>query len=120
MIAIHMKSSLYHSTYWEILQESYYNMVTDAYKVQTRAQANAPTIVNVPPVVQRATTKTIKLPIKREKGKDIEILPSGAVQPSQEALYCLQDLYYNHLSYHQVLGHHQSLQTLIRLMQVQI
>ena len=35
----------------EILQESYHNMVTDTYKVQTRAQAKAqtkaPTVVNV-------------------------------------------------------------------------
>ena len=35
---------------WEILQQSYHNMVMDTYKVQTRAQAksqaNAPTIVN--------------------------------------------------------------------------
>ena len=38
---------------WEILQESYLNMVTDTYKVQMRAeakaQANAPTVVNAQP-----------------------------------------------------------------------
>ena len=38
---------------WEILQESYHNMVTDTYNVQTRAQAkaqaNAPAAVDTQP-----------------------------------------------------------------------
>ena len=71
-------------TIQEILQESYHNMVTDAYKVQMRAQAksqaNAPTTVNASPAVQKATIKTINLPSKKEKGKDIEMPPSNAVQ----------------------------------------
>ena len=52
---------------WEILQESYHKMITDAYKVQMRAkakvQANAPTAVNAQPVAQKTTPKIIKLPI---------------------------------------------------------
>ena len=46
---------------WEILQENYHNMVLDTYKVQTRAQAkaqaNALTVVNTPPVAQKAAPK---------------------------------------------------------------
>ena len=75
---------------WEILQESYHNMVTDASKVQMRAQAklqaNAPTTVNVPPVMQKATTKTINLPVKKKKGKDIEMPASSAVQQPPRGL----------------------------------
>ena len=68
----------------EILQENYHHMVTDTYKVQTRAQAkaqaNAPTVVNAQPVAQKATPKIIKLPIKTEKEKDIKTPPSRIVQ----------------------------------------
>ena len=45
----------------EILQENYHSIVSDTYKVQTRAQAkaqaNAPTVVNAQPVAQKATPK---------------------------------------------------------------
>ena len=58
----------------EILQENYHNIVSDTYKVQTRAQAkaqtNGPTVVNIQPVAQKATPKVVKLPIKTEKEKD--------------------------------------------------
>ena len=47
------------------------NMVSDTYKVQIRvqvkAQANVPTVVNAPPVAQKAAPKIVKLPIKSEK-----------------------------------------------------
>ena len=75
---------------WEILQESYCNMVMDAYKVQMRAQvksqANAPTTVNALPIAQKATTETIKLPFEKKKGKDNEMLPSSAVQQPPRGL----------------------------------
>ena len=39
---------------WEILQEKYHSIVSDTYKVQTKAQAkaqaNAPAVVNTQPV----------------------------------------------------------------------
>ena len=60
---------------WEILPENYHNMVSDTYKVQTRAQAkaqvNTPTVVNVPPAAQKAMPKVVKLPIKTDMKKDI-------------------------------------------------
>ena len=69
---------------WAILQESYHNMVTDTYKVQTRAQAkaqtNTPTVVNTQPVAQKATPKTINIPTKTEKKTDIKMPPSGIIQ----------------------------------------
>ena len=59
---------------WEILQENYHNIVSDTYKLQTRAQpkaqANAPTVVNIQPVAWKAAPKIVKLPIKTEKEKD--------------------------------------------------
>ena len=59
-------------------------MVTDAYKVQMRAQAkaqvNAPTVVNAQPVAQKTTPKIIKLPIGTEKKKDIKMPPSRIIQ----------------------------------------
>ena len=72
------------------ITREYHNMVTDAYKVQMRAQAkskaNAPTTVNAPPIAQKATTETIKLPFKKKKGKDIEMPCSGAVQQPSRGL----------------------------------
>ena len=66
------------------MQENYHNIVSDTYKVQTRAQAkgqaNGPTVVNTQPVVQRATPKIVKLPIKTEKEKEIEMPTSGIIQ----------------------------------------
>ena len=68
---------------WEILQENYHHMVTDTYKVQmtaqTKAQANAPTVVNAQPVTQKATPEIVKLPIKTEKKKDVKMLPSRII-----------------------------------------
>ena len=59
-------------------------MVTDTYKVQTRAQtktqANAPTVANTQPVAQKAIPEIVKFPIKTEKEKDVNTLPSGIVQ----------------------------------------
>ena len=83
----------------EILQENYHNIVSDTYKVQTRAQAkaqtNTPTVVNTQPVAQKATPKIVKLPIKTEKEKDSKtplsrigqqppkgiVMPPGALMP---------------------------------------
>ena len=59
-------------------------MVTDTYKVQTRAQAksqtNAPTVLDTQPVTQKATPKIVKLPIETEKIRDIKMPPSRIVQ----------------------------------------
>ena len=68
----------------EVLQESYHNMVTDTYKVQTRAQAkaqtNTPTVVSAQPVAQKTTPKTVNIPTKTEKKTDIKKLPSGIIE----------------------------------------
>ena len=46
---------------WKILQENYHHMITDTYNVQTRAQANAqanaPTILDTQPVMQKVTAE---------------------------------------------------------------
>ena len=68
----------------EILQENYHNIISDAYMVQTRAQAkaqaNVPTIPSTQPVAQKATSKIAKTPIKTEKEKESKTLPSRIVQ----------------------------------------
>ena len=69
---------------WEILQENYHSMVTDTYKVQMRAQAkaqaNAPTVVDTQPVVQKATPTVDKLPIKMKEKGNIKMLPNRIIQ----------------------------------------
>ena len=74
----------------EILQENYHNIVTDTYKVQTRAQAkaliNAPAAVSNQPVAQKATPKIAKIPIKTEKEKDSKTPPSRIVQQSTKGI----------------------------------
>ena len=49
----------------EILQESYHNIISDTYMVQTRAQAkaqaNTPAVPNTEPVMQKATPKIAKI-----------------------------------------------------------
>ena len=66
------------------MQENYHNIVSDTYKVQTRAQskaqANAPTVVDTQPVAWKAAPKIVKLPIKTEKEKDTKTLLSRVVQ----------------------------------------
>ena len=68
----------------EILQENYYNLVSDTYKVQTRAQAkaqtDAPIVSSTQPVAWRDAPKIVKLPIKTGKEKESKTLPSGIVQ----------------------------------------
>ena len=68
----------------EILQENYHCMITDTYNVemraQAKAQANAPTVLDAKPVMQKATPKIVKLAIETEKKRDIKTLPSGVVQ----------------------------------------
>ena len=70
----------------EILQESYHSMVTDTYKVQTRAQAkaqaNASTVVGTQPVAQKAAPTTDKLPRKANERSNIKRLPSRIIQQS--------------------------------------
>ena len=55
----------------EILQENYLNIVKDTYMVQTRsqakAQANAPTVSNAKPVMEKATPRLLKYPSKQTK-----------------------------------------------------
>ena len=68
----------------EILQENNHHMITDTYNIQARAkakaQANAPTILDAQPVMQKATPDIVKLPIKTGKKKDIKAMPSGIIQ----------------------------------------
>ena len=68
----------------DILQESYHSMVTDTYKVHTRAQAkaqaNAPTVVNTQPVAQKTAPKITKLPSKSREKFNTKMLPSRIVQ----------------------------------------
>ena len=65
-------------------------MVSDTYKVQTRAQAkaqaNTPTVVNTPPVAQKAAPKIVKLPIKTEKEKDTKTPLSRVVQQPPQGI----------------------------------
>ena len=74
----------------EILQESYQNVVKDTYMVQTRsqakAQANAPSVQSTKPVMQKATPKIAKIPIKIEKEKDSKPPPSGVDQQPSKGL----------------------------------
>ena len=109
---------------WEILKENYHNIVSDTYKVQTRtqakAQANAPMVVNSQQVAQKAAPKIVKLPIKTEKEKDTKTPLSGVIQQPPKGIVMPLGALIPQLSCHQVLGHHQSLQMLIRLLQVQI
>ena len=55
----------------EILQENYHNIIKDTYVVETRsqakAQANSPTVQNTRPVIQKATPRIARIPIKTEK-----------------------------------------------------
>ena len=69
---------------WEILQENYHHMTMDTYNMQTRAQAkaqaNAPTVLDTQPKMQKVTPKVAKLPIEtEEKEGDIKTLPSRIV-----------------------------------------
>ena len=65
-------------------------MVSDTYKVQTRAQAkaqaNALTVVNTPPSAQKAAPRIVKLPIKTEKERDTKTPLSGVVQQSPQGI----------------------------------
>ena len=67
----------------EILQENDHKIVSDIYKVQTRAQAkaqaNAPAIVNTQPIAWKAAPKIVKLPIKTEKERDSKMPLNGIV-----------------------------------------
>ena len=68
----------------EILQERYHSMITDTYKVQTRAQAKgqakAPTVLDTQPVTQKATPNDVQPPLEMEKPKDVKAQPRGIVQ----------------------------------------
>ena len=68
----------------EILQEYYQNIIKNTYMVQTRlqakAQANTSTVQSTKPVMQKATPKIARIPIKTEKEKDSKPPPSGVDQ----------------------------------------
>ena len=68
----------------EILQENYHNIISDTYKVQTRAQAktqtDAPIVSSTQPVAQKATPKIAKIPIKTGKEKEYKTQSIGIVQ----------------------------------------
>ena len=69
---------------WDILQENYNHMVTDTYNIQTRgqtkAQANAPTIQDTQPMVQKATPDMTKFPIEIETKEDSKAPLSRTIQ----------------------------------------
>ena len=73
---------------WEILQENYHNIVSDTYKVQTRAQAkaqaNTPTVVDTQPAAQKASPKIVKFPIKTEK--ETKMSPSRSIHQPQKGI----------------------------------
>ena len=68
----------------EILQENCQNIIKDTYLVQTRllakAQVNTPAVQSTKPVMQKATPKIARIPIKTEKEKDSKPPPSGVDQ----------------------------------------
>ena len=68
----------------EILQDNYHSIIKDTYMVQTRsqtkAQTNIPAIQSTKQVMQKATSKIARIPIKAEKEKDSKTLPSGVDQ----------------------------------------
>ena len=80
----------------EILQEKYHHMITDTYNVQMRAQAkaqaNAPTILDTQPVMQKVTPEVAKLPIETEEKKGtLGHCPAELPNNPQEALCCPQN-----------------------------
>ena len=75
----------------EILQENYHHMMTDTYNVQTRAQAkaqaNAPTVLDTQPTMQKVIPEVAKLPTKTEEKKgDIKAPPSGITQKNPRSI----------------------------------
>ena len=108
----------------EILQENYHNIVSDTYKVQTRAQAkaqtNTPTVVNTQPVAQKVTPKVVKLPIKTEKEKDSKTPLSGIVQQPPKGIVMPPGALIPPIVMPPKLGHLQSHQMLTMQLQVQI
>ena len=81
---------------WEILQENYHHLITNTYNVQmraqTKAQANALTILDTQPVMQKATPEIVKLPIKTEKKRDIKTPPSKIIPQPPRSIVFPQDL----------------------------
>ena len=74
----------------EILQENYHNIIKDTYMVQTRsqtkAQTNTPAVQSTKPVMQKATCKIARIPIKAEKEKDSKTLPSRVDQQTPRGI----------------------------------
>ena len=63
----------------EILQDIYYNIISDTYMVQTRAQAKAqastPTVANTQPAAQQTTPKIAKYPPKQKRKRILKHHP---------------------------------------------
>ena len=74
----------------EILQENYHNIIKDTYMVQTRSQTkeqtNTPAVQSTKPVMQKATCKIARIPIKAEKEKDSKTLPSRVDQQTPRGI----------------------------------
>ena len=75
----------------EILQENYCSIIKDTYMVQTRSQAKAQTNASIEqstkPVMQKATAKIARIPIKaKEKEKDSKTPPSRIDQQPPKGL----------------------------------
>ena len=109
----------------EILQEKYYHLTTDTYNVQTRAQvkaqANAPTILDTQPKMQKVTPEVARLPIQsEEKEGDFKAPPSRITQQTPRSIVLPSELCYPPLLCPQMLGCHLSLKTLVKLIQIHI
>ena len=99
-------------------------MLTDTYKVQTRAQAkaqaNAPTAVDTQPIAQKATPKVTNYQAKQKKRITSKDFPVELSNNLQNALHCPQKLYFPLLLNPQISGCHQSCQMSKKLLQAQI
>ena len=109
----------------EILQENYHQLTTDTYNVQTRAQAkaqaNTPTMPNAQPRSRKLLPRLPHCQYKLKKKKQ-NLRQHSVELPNrpQEALCYPQILCYPQLLCLQMIGHHPSLQTLMKLIQIHI
>ena len=109
----------------EILQDDYHQLTTDTYNLQTRAQvkaqANTPTMLNAQPKKQKVTPELPDCQSKlKKKKRNLRYCPVESPNKPQEALCCPQNLCYPQLLCPQMIGHHLSLQTLMKLIQIHI
>ena len=73
------------------MQDNYHHLTTETYNMQMRAQvkgqANALTILDTQPKMQKVTPKVARLPIEtEEKERDFKALPSGITQQAPRSI----------------------------------